>query len=157
VEYSNETQSTESCSQLIRAVYLVQSPDIVLSQNCDIKRWGRRENRPIVKFDVNMGEGIERRSFYITIWKAAWGGCYSTWILGTNSAFSLEPRKTKEKPWSSWPVAGPPDAYWLLGSSPEFKEVSPNCIPYLCPCCVCLYRLVYENRTMIWSRTEYSN
>jgi hypothetical protein len=40
-------------------------------------------------------EGYIMAKFWkVNIWKAAWEACSATWILGTNSAFALRPRKT---------------------------------------------------------------
>jgi hypothetical protein len=47
--------------------------------------------QPRVKVTLVQGE-----MFNDTIGRAAWEACSATWDLGTNSAFSLVPRKTTE-------------------------------------------------------------
>jgi hypothetical protein len=41
---------------------------------------------------------------------------------------------TKEKPWSSWPVAGPSECKLTSSQQSNIKSASPNISPYLCCC-----------------------
>jgi hypothetical protein len=75
------------------------------------------------------------RNFNATIGRAEWEACSATWNLGTNSAFSLGPRKTTENLDRVSRSQDLPDTNWLLASNLVLNPRALTLIPNLC-CCV---------------------
>jgi hypothetical protein len=87
--------------------------------------------QPKVKVALLQGEIVN-----ITIGRAAWEACSSTWNLGTNSAFALGPRKTTEYLHRVGRSQDVPNANWLLVSSPALNTQAPTLVPI---CAVVFY------------------
>jgi hypothetical protein len=62
-----------------------------------------------------------KAKFFVINGRAACEACSTKWNLGTNSAFALWPRKTKEKLNRVGLSQDLPDANWILASSPALK------------------------------------
>jgi hypothetical protein len=103
---------------------------------------GKKSSRGFTAFDWN----FDINTRWVTLW---WildvsiegaGNVYeaynATWILRTNSAFVLGPRKTMESLHLAGRSQGPPDAYRLLASSPAFKYMNHNVSTYLRRCLI---------------------
>jgi hypothetical protein len=74
--------------------------------------------------------------FSLTIGRAAWEACSVTWNLGTNSAFSLGPRKTTENLDRVGRSQDLPNANCLLASSPA---LNPPALTLVRICVVCFF------------------
>jgi hypothetical protein len=81
---------------------------------------------------TNIGRAILGRNCDVTIGRVACEACSTTWDLGTKSAFALGSRKTTENLDRVGLSQDPPDADWLLASSPAFKYANPNISPSIC-------------------------
>jgi hypothetical protein len=79
--------------------------------------------------------------FNVTIGRAACEACSATWILDTNSAFVLGPRKTTEN--LDRVVARPSGSKLTSSQQSRIKYASPNNSPYLC-CCFIEKHLLYK-------------
>jgi hypothetical protein len=72
------------------------------------------------------------QNFDVSIGRATCKACSVKWNSVTNSSFALGPMKTTEKPWSSWPVAGPSGCKLTSSQQSGIKYANPNVSPYLC-------------------------
>jgi hypothetical protein len=90
---------------------------------------------------TNIGRATLGRNFVVTSGKTAYEACSVT----CNSVYRLSicsrTEENHEKPWSSWPVAGPSGCKLTYSQQSGIKYVNPNVCPYL-RCC-----FIWKNRT----------